>query len=136
MTPEGGWTFRGGGLTANLYIRQTVPSYRGTQRCTWDYSCTIASLLFFSITDQDCVTLPYVDISTLTPPMDEVVVACPPGHNNNDAHGQAIYVRAVTDPGGGTTHACSSSSSKLIVRDSAIRHHLQDNVQSQMLQSG
>jgi hypothetical protein len=40
--------------------------------------------------------------------MDEVAVACPPACNNNDARGQAIYVRAVVDPGGGTTYACSS----------------------------
>jgi hypothetical protein len=37
------------------------------------------------IVDRDCVALPYVDISTSIPPMDEVVVACPPGRNNNDA---------------------------------------------------
>jgi hypothetical protein len=40
--------------------------------------------------------------------MDEVVVACPPARNNSNASGRAIYVGAVTDPGGGTTHACSS----------------------------
>jgi hypothetical protein len=40
--------------------------------------------------------------------MDEVAVACPPGCNNSDAHGRAIYVGAVADPGGGTTYACSS----------------------------
>jgi hypothetical protein len=65
-----------------------------------------------------------------TPSMDEVVVTCPPGRKNNDAHGWAIYIRAVVDPGGGTTHVCSSSSSKLMVRVSAsattsrtLRHH-------------
>jgi hypothetical protein len=73
---------------------------------------------------------------TSTPPMDEVVVACPLGRNNNDTRGRAIYVGAITDPGGGTTCACSSSSSKLMVRVSAIRHHLQDAAPSQMLQSG
>jgi hypothetical protein len=56
--------------------------------------------------------------------MDKVVVACPPGCNNNDAHGRAIYVRVIADPGGGTTYAYSSSSSKLMVRVSAVRHHL------------
>jgi hypothetical protein len=55
--------------------------------------------------------------------MNEVAVAYPSGRNNNDAHGQAIYVRAVANPGGDTTHACSSSSSKLIVRISAVHHH-------------
>jgi hypothetical protein len=40
--------------------------------------------------------------------MDEVVVACPPACNNSDAHGRAIYVGAVADPGGGTIYACSS----------------------------
>jgi hypothetical protein len=40
--------------------------------------------------------------------MDEVAVACPLGCNNSDAHGRAIYVGAVADPGGGTTYACSS----------------------------
>jgi hypothetical protein len=91
---------------------------------------------FFLITDRDCVALSYVDISTSTPPMDEVVVACPPGHNNNDAHGRAIYVGVIADPGGGTTHACSSSSSKLMIQVSAVRHDLQDVVPPQMLQSG
>jgi hypothetical protein len=52
--------------------------------------------------------LPNVNISTSAPPMDEVAVACPPACNNNDARGRAIYVGAVTDPGGGTTYACSS----------------------------
>jgi hypothetical protein len=80
------------------------------------------------ITDRDCVALSYVDILMSRPPIDEVVVACPPGHNNNDAHGWAIYVGAVADPGGGTTHACSSSSSKLMIRVSTVRHDLQDVV--------
>jgi hypothetical protein len=40
--------------------------------------------------------------------MDEVAAACPPACNNSDAHGRAIYVGAVADPGGGTTYACSS----------------------------
>jgi hypothetical protein len=40
--------------------------------------------------------------------MDEVAVACPPAYNNSDARGRAIYVGAITDPTGGTTHACSS----------------------------
>jgi hypothetical protein len=60
--------------------------------------------------------------------MNEVAVAYPSGRNNNDAHGQAIYVRAVANPGGDTTHACSSSSSKLMVRISAVHHHFQDSV--------
>jgi hypothetical protein len=37
--------------------------------------------------------------------MDEVVVVCPLGRNNNDARGRTIYVGVVADPGGGTTHA-------------------------------
>jgi hypothetical protein len=56
--------------------------------------------------------------------MDEVTNACPQARNNNDVRGQAIYVGVVTDPGDGVTHACSSSSSKVMVRVSAIRHHL------------
>jgi hypothetical protein len=40
--------------------------------------------------------------------MDEVAVVCPPTCNNSDARGRAIYVRGITDPGGGTTYACSS----------------------------
>jgi hypothetical protein len=40
--------------------------------------------------------------------MDEVAVVCPPACNNSDAHGRAIYVGAIVDPGGGTTYACSS----------------------------
>jgi hypothetical protein len=66
------------------------------------------SLIFFPITDRDCVALPNVDISTSAPLMDEVAVACPPTCNNNDARGRAIYVGAIADPGGGTTYACSS----------------------------
>jgi hypothetical protein len=58
--------------------------------------------------------------------MDKVALPCPPGPNNNDARGQVIYIGAIADPGGGTTHACSSSSSKLMVQVSDIRHHLQD----------
>jgi hypothetical protein len=75
--------------------------------------------------------------------MDEAAVACPLGrnncplgHNNNDAHCQAIYVEAVADSGGGTTHACSSSSNKLMIRVSIVCHDLQDIVPPQMLQSG
>jgi hypothetical protein len=52
--------------------------------------------------------------------MGEVAIACPLDHNNNDAPGQAIYVRVVTDPDGGPTHACSSSSSKLMVQVSIV----------------
>jgi hypothetical protein len=40
--------------------------------------------------------------------MDEVAVACPPACNISDARGRVIYVGAITDPSGGTTHACSS----------------------------
>jgi hypothetical protein len=39
--------------------------------------------------------------------MDEVAVVCPLGRNNNNARGQAIYIKAIANPGGGTTHACS-----------------------------
>jgi hypothetical protein len=52
---------------------------------------------------------------TSTPPIDEVAVACPPSRNNNDVHGRAIYIGVIVDPGGGTTHACLSSSCKLMV---------------------
>jgi hypothetical protein len=107
--PRGGRTARGGGLTASLYVRQAVLGYRGTLRCTRDYPSTTASLLiFFPITDRDCVALPNVNISTSAPPMDEIAVACPPACNNSDARGRAIYVGAVADPGGGTTYAYSS----------------------------
>jgi hypothetical protein len=81
---------------------------------------------FFLITNWDCVALPYVDISTSTPAMGKVAIACPLGCNNDDAHGRAIYVKTIADPGGGTTYVCSSSSSKLMVRVSVVRHHLQD----------
>jgi hypothetical protein len=67
----------------------------------------------------------YVDISISTPLMDEVVVACTSGRNNN-ARDWAIYVGAIADPGGDTIHACSSLSSKLMVWVSAVCHHLQD----------
>jgi hypothetical protein len=43
-----------------------------------------------------------------TPPMDEVAIACPLARNNSDARSRAIYIGVVIDPGGGTTHACSS----------------------------
>jgi hypothetical protein len=56
--------------------------------------------------------------------MDEVAFVYPPSRNNNDAHGRVIYVRAVVDPGGGITHACLSSSSKLMVQVSTVRHHV------------
>jgi hypothetical protein len=75
-------------------------------------------VLFFLITDRDWVALPYVDTS-----MDEVAVACP-SDRNNDAGGRAIYVGAITNLGSGTTHACLSSSSKLMARVSAVRHYL------------
>jgi hypothetical protein len=68
--------------------------------------------------------------------MDVVVVACPPGHNNNDARGRAIYIRAVADPDGVTTHVCSFLSSKLMARVSVVRHRLQDIAPPQMLQLG
>jgi hypothetical protein len=73
--------------------------------------------------------------------MDEVVVGCPTTHNNSNAyrratHGRAIYVEAIANPIGGSTHACSSSSSKLIVQVSVVYHHLQDTASPQMLQSG
>jgi hypothetical protein len=44
-------------------------------------------------------------------PMDEVVVACPPACNNSEARGRAIYVRAVADLDGGTTHALFATTS-------------------------
>jgi hypothetical protein len=66
--------------------------------------------------------------------MDEVAIACPSGRNN-DAHGRAIYVGVVVDPSGGTTHACLSSSSKLMVQVSVVRHHLQNAMLPQILQS-
>jgi hypothetical protein len=83
--------------------------------CIWDYPSTTASLLFFPITDRDCVVLPYVDISMSTPLMDEVVVACPPDRNNNGTRGRAIYIRDVADSSTSITHAYSSSSSKLMI---------------------
>jgi hypothetical protein len=88
------------------------------------YLFITASLLFFAITNRDCVALPYINISMLTStsPMDEVVVACPSAHNNNDARSRAIYVRVITNLGGGTTYAYSSLSSKLMVQVSVIRH--------------
>jgi hypothetical protein len=84
--------------------------------------------LFFPIIDRDCIALPYVDIKTLTPLMDEVIVACPLDCNDNDSRGRAIYDGVIVDPGGGTTHASSSFSSKLMVRVSTVCHNLQDAV--------
>jgi hypothetical protein len=91
-----------------------------TQRCTLNYPSIITSLLFFII-GWDCVALSYVAISISIPPMDEVAVACPLGHNNNDTRGRAIYVGAVVDSGDGTTHACSSSSGKPCLLTSGYR---------------
>jgi hypothetical protein len=102
-------------MTVGLCVRQAVPGYCGIQRCTQDYPSTAASFLFFPIIDRDCTTLSYVDISTSTPPTDEVVVACPLARSNNNSCGRAIYIKAVVDPDGGTTHASSSSSTKLMV---------------------
>jgi hypothetical protein len=78
----------------------------------------------FLITNEDCAALLYVGISTPPLPMDKVVVACPSAHNNSGTRGRSIYVGVITDPGGGVNHACSSSSSKLMVRFSAVCHHL------------
>jgi hypothetical protein len=47
VAPRGGWTARGGGLTASLCVRKAVPGYHGTQRCTRDYPSTATSHLFF-----------------------------------------------------------------------------------------
>jgi hypothetical protein len=54
-------------------------------------------------------------------------------HALQDAITITLMVRAVVDPGGGTTHAYSSLSSKLMVWVSAIRHHLQDTAPPYML---
>jgi hypothetical protein len=117
-------------------LTQTIPSYRGTRMCTRNYPYVVVSLLIFSITNWDCVVLTYVDISTLKPPMGEVVALCPPAHNNSGTRSWVIYVGVVNDPSNGTTHACFSSSSKLMVRVSIICHHLQDVTPPQMSQSG
>jgi hypothetical protein len=54
--------------------------------------------------------------------MDEIAVACPPACNNSDARGQAIYIRGVADPGGGTTYACSSPTlGRRATADAAVR---------------
>jgi hypothetical protein len=42
------------------------------------------------ITDRDCVALPSIDVRTLTPPKDKVVVVHPP-YRNSDAHGQVLF---------------------------------------------
>jgi hypothetical protein len=131
VAPRGG---QGGGLIASLCITQVVPGYRGTQRCTRDYPFT-ASLIFsnhWSWLSRSAICR-YLNIDT---PMDEVVVACPLAHNNNDCCSWAIYVRAIVDPGGDATQACSSSSNKLMVQVSTVCHHLQDVMPPQMLQSG
>jgi hypothetical protein len=144
VPPGGSWTARGGGLAVSLCVRQVVPSasdiwslatvaHRGVHE---SIHLLLQVFYFFPITNRDCVALQYVDISTPTILIDKVVVACPPGYNNSDAHGQAIYVSPVTDPSGDTTHTCSSSSSKLMVRVSVVRHHLQVAMPPHMLQSG
>jgi hypothetical protein len=46
--PGGGWTAQGGGLTASLCVRQAVPGYRDTQRCTRNYLSTATSLFICS----------------------------------------------------------------------------------------
>jgi hypothetical protein len=115
VAPGGGWTAPGGGLIVSFYVMQVVPDYCSTQMCMWDYPSTTVSLLFFPITDRDCVVLPYVDISMPSPLMDEVIVACPPGRNNNDTRGRAIYIGVVADSSISITHAYSSSSSKLMI---------------------
>jgi hypothetical protein len=106
-----------------LDVRQVVPGYRDTLKCTRDYPSTTVSLLFFfPITDRDCVALSNVNISTSAPPIDEVAIACPPACNNSDTHGRAIYIRAIADPGGGTTYACSSPPlGRRVTADAAVR---------------
>jgi hypothetical protein len=46
--------------------------------------------LFYLITDRDCVALPSIDVRTLTPPKDAVVVVRPPDRNS-DARGQVLF---------------------------------------------
>jgi hypothetical protein len=46
--------------------------------------------LFYLITDLDCVVLLSIDVRTLTPPKDEVVVVHPPDRNS-DARGQVLF---------------------------------------------
>jgi hypothetical protein len=60
-------------------------------------------------------TLPYINISTSKPPMDEVIVACPLARTNSNTYGRAIYIGSIANLGGDATHISSSSSSKLMV---------------------
>jgi hypothetical protein len=103
----------------------------------WKFDFNLLTLLclsfFSSITDRDCITLLYINISTSTPQMEEVAITCHPAHSTSNANGRAIYVRAITDPVGGATHASSSSSSKLMVPVSVVHQHLQDAAPTQML---
>jgi hypothetical protein len=118
----GGWTAWGGGLAVSLCVRLTasasdrrslaIVAHRDIHKII---HLLLQVFYFFPIADRDCVALPYVDISTLTHPTDEVDVACPTGHNNNDTCGRVIYVGVIIDPDGGTTHAYSFSLSKLMV---------------------
>jgi hypothetical protein len=50
----------------------------------------LLSFLFYLIIDRDCVTLPSIDVQTLTPPKDEVVDVRPPDRNS-DARGEVLF---------------------------------------------
>jgi hypothetical protein len=52
--------------------------------------CCLFVLPFYLITDRDCVAMPSIDVRTLTPPKDEVVVVRPLDRNS-DARGQVLF---------------------------------------------
>jgi hypothetical protein len=54
------------------------------------FSICYCCLLFYLITDKDCVALPSIDVRTSTPPKDEVAVVRHPDCNSN-ARGQVLF---------------------------------------------
>jgi hypothetical protein len=54
------------------------------------FNLVLLSFLFYLIIDRDCVTLPSIDVRTLTPPKDEVVDVRPSDHNS-DARGEVLF---------------------------------------------
>jgi hypothetical protein len=68
--------------------------------CAWlstgSFQSGAAVFLIYLITGQDCVALPSINVRTLTPPKDEVVVVRPPDRNS-DTRGQVLF-NAVAAP--------------------------------------
>ena len=89
---------------------------------------------FFLITDRDCVALPSVDVES-RPLRRMRLLLCA----IQTAIATLVVKPIPLEPSpilAGTTHTCSSSSSKLMARVNVVCHHLQAAAPPQMLQLG